>query len=96
MITRLLKVLEKRSIELSAYASQFINWDNGKTTTGIQHVPEKLEIDELIEELKTLEIYAVNSGARRKWVNIDTWLPKGCVMAMIYDEELAGKEEVTK
>jgi hypothetical protein len=89
MITRLLKLLRARSLELGRYSERFVNWDNGKTTSGVRHVPEKLEIDALIKELEQLEIMDVNPGKRRKWTHADTWLPAGCVIAMIEDEELA-------
>jgi hypothetical protein len=92
MITRLLRLLQARSLELEKYSTRAIDWDNGKTTVTVAHTAEKREIDELIKELQTPEIWAENCSKRRKWVTIDTWLPSNCLFVMVHDEELARSE----
>jgi hypothetical protein len=94
MVTRLLRLLRKRAEELSTVLRHETVWSEaeGKYVLRRLHEPEYLEILELIEHLELVEILDANPTKRRKWTHADTWLPAGCVLAIIEDEELAKNE----
>jgi hypothetical protein len=93
MVTRLLKYMRQREVDLLERAWQQIAPCpiSGKYTRRTVYTPEHVEVLELIKELETIELLDANPGKRRKWFNADTWLPAGCVVAIIDDEELAKK-----
>jgi hypothetical protein len=93
MVTRLLKYMRQRDADLLERAWQQIAPCpiSGKYTKRTVYTPEHVEVLELIKELETIELLDVNSGKRRKWFSADTWLPAGCVVAVIEDEELTKK-----
>ena len=90
-MTRLLRVLGKRAIELLRDAGKETVQVDGKWVFRTVFTPEYLEVVELINELQHLEMLDANPTKRRKWFTADTWLPAGCVVAIIEDEELAKK-----
>lgn len=94
MVTRLLKYLRQREADLLNRAWQQIAPCpiSGTYTKRTVYTPEHIEVLELIKELETIELLDSNPGKRRKWTHADTWLPAGCVLAIIDDEELAKNE----
>ena len=91
MVNRLLRILGKRAIELLRAAGKETVQVDGKWVFRTVYTPEYVEVLELIKELQQLEILDANPTKRRKWFTADTWLPAGCVVALIEDEELAKK-----
>lgn len=93
MITRILTYLRQREADLLERAWQQIAPCpiSGKYIKRTVHTSEHTEVLELIKELETIELLDANSTKRRKWFMTNTWLPAGCVVAIIEDEELAKK-----
>jgi hypothetical protein len=93
MITRLLKYLRQREADLLERAWQQIAPCpiSGRYTKRTVFTAEHVEVLELIKALETIELLDANSTKRRKWFTADAWLPAGCVVALIEDEELAKK-----
>ena len=94
MVTRLLKYLRQHEASLLTRAWQQIAPCplTGKYTKRTVFTSEHVEVLELIKELETIELLDANPGKRRKWTHADTWLPAGCVLAIIQDDELAKDE----
>jgi len=76
MVTRILKYLRQRADFLSQHGHRG---------------PETNDVAKLIKELETIELLDANPTKQRKWFSADTWLPAGCVLTMIEDEQLAKK-----
>ena len=86
--------MRKRAEELSKVVWHETVWSDVEEKYVFRRLyePEYLEIMELIEHLELVEILDTNPTKRRKWTHADTWLPAGCVLAIIEDEELAKNE----
>jgi len=94
MVTRLLKYMKQREADLLERAWQQISPCpiSGKYIKRTVYTSEHVEVIELIKELETMELLDANPTKRRKWFIADTWLPAGCVVAIIEDEALAKNE----
>jgi len=92
MVTRLLKLLGKRAIELLRAAGKETVQVDGKWVFRTVYTPEYTEVLELINELQHLEILDANPTKRRKWAHADTYLSPGALLIVIDDEQLAKDE----
>jgi len=92
MVTRLLRLLGKRAIELLRAAGKETVQVDGKWVFRTIYTPEYTEVLELINKLQHLEILDANPTRRRKWAHADTYLSPGALLIVIDDEELAKNE----